>query len=430
MKDRLIVNGEPVLKLPFRLLQPEIPSTTYLTHGIHSHPAKFIPQIPRYFISKYSKRGETVLDPFCGSGTTLLEAMITGRNAIGIDINPLAILIAKVKTTPIEASKLKKEGKRLLANIQQCKNDNLETPTFPNVNHWYEPEAKIELARIKKCIDKYKKKDGDLYDFFRVTFSTIVRSASNADPRISKPTKTKRMRKLLEKGRNFHIVEDFEKQLENNIKAMAELDEEINKLNNSSRIRVGHVTLIEQDARCIGLPEESVDLIVTSPPFINAQNYYRTFKLQLFWLELINPQNGSNFHRSFIGSNGILARDYLELHLFGYDELDKIIKKIYKSDKKRAFVVYKYFQDMKQVLRQFKRVLKPRKYCCMTLSDNTIRGINIPTHKFIIWIAEDLGFNTILVGADPIRNRSLMTKRAETAGLMDVEWAMIFRKKT
>ena len=426
--DVMIVNYKPVLKFPFRKLVPEIPSTSYLTHGIHSHPAKFIPQIPRFFINEYSEPRQTVLDPFCGSGTTLLEAMITGRNAFGIDINPLARLITKVKTTPIEVSKLNKEKNELGEDIRSCSENNLKVPNFPNRRHWYKPEAEIELAKIKKCIEKYKTKDRDLYDFFRIAFSTIVRSASNADPAISKPTRTKRMRKILEKGREFHIVEDFEKQLETNIKAMAELNNEIHKQKGSFQIKPGKVKLIGEDARYIKLPKESVDLIVTSPPFINAQNYYRSFKLQLFWLELIDPYIASNFHRSFIGSNNVLVKDYKERHLLGYEDLDETIKKIYEKDEKRAYVVYKYFKEMKQILHRCKDLLKHGKCCCLTLSDNTIRGINVPTHKFIVQIAEDACFKIILIGADIIRNRSLMRKRAETAGVMDVEWAIVFRK--
>src|SRR3989304_2958664 len=74
-----------------------IPDMGYLTHNIHAYTAKLIPQIPRYFIEKYTSREDVVFDPFCGSGTTLLEAMLLARNAIGIDINPLATLISEIK---------------------------------------------------------------------------------------------------------------------------------------------------------------------------------------------------------------------------------------------------------------------------------------------------------------------------------------------
>lgn len=425
----IIVDDEVVQKVPFRRLIPEIPSTTYITHGIHSHPAKFIPQIPRYFITKYSQRGQIVLDPFCGSGTTLLEAMITGRNSLGVDINPLARLITKVKTTPIGTRRLKKAATDLLEDIRVCSEDDLKIPDFPNRCHWYEPEAEIELAKIKKCIEKYKAIDEDVYDFFRITFSKIARSASNADPGISKAYKSKKMRELLEKGRKFHVAEDFERQLKINTKAMDELNRTL--LSQKAFFQTEPMAkLIGEDARKIELPDDidEIDLIVTSPPFINAQNYYRSFKLQLFWLELINPHKTGKFRRGFVGSDSVQARDYKELHLSEYNELNKIIKKIYKKDPERAYVVYKYFEDMKHVFEQCKNTLGKGKYCCITLGDNTIRRIRVPTHKFIIRQIEDAGFETIIVGADIIRNRSLMSKRAETAAIMDVEWAMVFRK--
>src|SRR5690348_9856531 len=81
-------------------------STNSTTNTIHPYPAKFIPQIPRHFIEQFSNPGDTVYDPFLGSGTTAVEANILGRNAIGNDVNELAILISKVKTTPIPNKKL------------------------------------------------------------------------------------------------------------------------------------------------------------------------------------------------------------------------------------------------------------------------------------------------------------------------------------
>ena len=79
-----------------------IQDKNYLTHGIHPYPAKFVPQIPGAIIDAYSKPGDTILDPFCGSGTTLLESIIRGRNALGIDINPIATLISRAKVTPLK----------------------------------------------------------------------------------------------------------------------------------------------------------------------------------------------------------------------------------------------------------------------------------------------------------------------------------------
>src|ERR1051325_4820957 len=83
-------------------------STRYLTHSYHSYSAKYIPQIPRYLISNLTKRNDLILDNFVGSGTTLVESKVLGRHAIGVDINPLACLVAKVKTTNIHKPDLEK----------------------------------------------------------------------------------------------------------------------------------------------------------------------------------------------------------------------------------------------------------------------------------------------------------------------------------
>src|SRR6188472_626342 len=82
-------------------------NTRYSTHSYHPYSAKYIPQIPNYLISNFSERNDLILDNFMGSGTTLVESKILGRHAIGVDINPLACLIAKVKTTNIQSAELK-----------------------------------------------------------------------------------------------------------------------------------------------------------------------------------------------------------------------------------------------------------------------------------------------------------------------------------
>ncbi len=84
--------------------------TGYLTHNIHPYPAKFIPQIPNALIQEPSAVGDTVADIFCGSGTTLLEALLLKRHAIGIDANPLTVSINRVKTTPLTESDLEALG--------------------------------------------------------------------------------------------------------------------------------------------------------------------------------------------------------------------------------------------------------------------------------------------------------------------------------
>src|SRR5437870_399960 len=83
------------------------------THYLFRFPAKFHPPVARCLIERYSREGDVVLDPFCGSGTLLVEALLSGRDAIGVDIDPVAAFISRVKSTPIDPAELERAFKRL-----------------------------------------------------------------------------------------------------------------------------------------------------------------------------------------------------------------------------------------------------------------------------------------------------------------------------
>src|SRR3989344_9578012 len=135
--------------------------TKYSNHGFHTYPAMMIPQIARRLIETYGKNASVILDPFMGSGTALLEAKLhpNFKKAYGIDINPLALLISKAKTTPINPELLWKEYSKL---IHRCSEDqkaanfkekSIPAPSFFNIEFWFKPEVTRDLAIIKNNID-------------------------------------------------------------------------------------------------------------------------------------------------------------------------------------------------------------------------------------------------------------------------------------
>jgi len=136
----------------------EAPANTGL-HAIHPYPAKFIPQIPRQLIQLFGleERG-VLLDPFCGSGTTLVEAINAGRDAYGVDLNPLACLISRVKTTPLPGA-LDTIARQVTARAQELlSSETVQVPCILRLDHWFKLDVQKaltvligEISHIPSC---------------------------------------------------------------------------------------------------------------------------------------------------------------------------------------------------------------------------------------------------------------------------------------
>jgi DNA methylase len=146
------------------------------THGIHPYPAKFIPQIPQALISAlHPGDGTAVMDPFCGSGTTLVEAALADIPAVGVDLHPLACLISKVKVTLLSRS-LTDAAEDALQRAPQTNN---MPPAIPALDHWFRQDVQRALAALIRSIDA--EPDPDVRDALRVAFSSIVVRVSNQE---------------------------------------------------------------------------------------------------------------------------------------------------------------------------------------------------------------------------------------------------------
>lgn len=159
------------------------------THYLHKYPAKVLPYIPIYFLSseEYASKKETVLDPFCGTGTVLLESIMHPyftRKAISVEINPLARLIAKVKTTHLNVSELEDVAEALYERIEQFSSD-VSLPEFGNRDLWFSKRVQGKLGTIRLCIEDVE--NDDYKDFFLASYSSIIRDVSFADQKIAPP---------------------------------------------------------------------------------------------------------------------------------------------------------------------------------------------------------------------------------------------------
>lgn len=417
--DVLVIYGEIPLNVPN---ESYLSITRTRSNSVHSlgnpQPAKFIPEIPRWAIRKFSEKGEIVLDPFVGSGTTMVEARLLGRNSYGIDHNPLARLIAKVKSTPLEYELIVKEKRKLeTAMYNNIGLRDINLPTFRNRDFWFDRSASEAIAIIRESIEK-SVENNDVKDFFMVVLSEVVRKVSKVGYGQILPAKrSKRTRKDLQVSRK-DVYDCFLKQLKTDIVSIREFSFKADKN--------VYAEIVGDDARQIRVPQE-VDLIVTSPPYINSHHYIWSNKLRLLQLKLVDDKKRLELMRKEIGTEEFSAKEYNELGKTGIDELDEKISRIYHGDeykasgnqnKIRARSVFQYFRDMRTHLTKAYNVLRKGSHYVFVVGDNKICKVHIPTADLLAKIAEEIGFEKISRFHIVLKNRTLNLPR-------NVPWADI-----
>jgi len=276
----------------------------YLTHWIYPYKGKFHPKMIRALMNIMKiQNGETLFDPFVGSGTAVLEAQILGINAVGLDISPLCVLISKVKTESVDV-----------------------------------------LDEIKKYKDFYLfKKGGKEPSDERVkNFYKVAEMMAHSDQS--------------RRGKNFEssFVSDA-------LKMIASVEDYSNAIKKHN-LKIGKTKIIEGDTRKINLKDESVDGIITSPPYSIALNY--------------------------------VANDAHSLKALGYD-LDKI-KEDFIGVRGTGLNKFElYDKDMEKAYSEMYRVLKKDKYCAVVIGNVTFQGQEINTTQNVIDYCEKIGFKTI-----------------------------------
>lgn len=430
------------------------------THLLHRYPAKLLPYIPIYFLSSsLAELNDTVLDIFAGTGTVLLESIIHPfhpRRAYGVEINPLGRLICQAKTHALDPDKLRESARDLFERIRSFAGTPVP-PEFPGIDFWFRPKAKQGLALVRECIETANL-ESECRDFFWASFSSIIRDMSRADPRVPPPVrltaKTVKkfgedqrdlMQKALRRKQRARASTLFRQAVVRNIERMGELWEPRSSGRSENRPLA---SIVWDDARSLAqapylgkgsldksaatpLADNSIGIVITSPPYINAQKYVRTTKLELWWLDLIEPSTDglSEFAKQFVGTERVPCEEYNELQLLGNRTADEVLKRIYRSSPERAGIVSRYFRDMRVVMAEACRVLKPGGYFILVLGDNTVCGNVVENHNILAEIAqEDIGFSLETILVDQIRSRGLITKRHETAGLIADEWVLMLKK--
>lgn len=350
------------------------------THGFHTYPAMFIPQVAQRLLLTYSKKGGTVCDIFCGSGTALVESKLLGRNSYGIDLNPLAVFLAKVKTTPINPKLLSKEYIKLLSRISKIKENTIERPQFKNLEFWFKDKVIVDLSKIKKAIKEIKNKK--IQNFFLVAFSEIVRKSSNTK---KGEFKLVRIKKDDLKKYSPDVLKIFRQKTESNIRGMEEFYREVDK-NTWAKVILG------DSSKDNGIKEKSIDCIITSPPYGDSRTtvaYGQFSRLSAQWIDIFdNPDNAFGVDNELLGGRAVKELT----HSLSSNYLSESLQKIAKKDEKRAKDVLSFYIGLNECLKRAYKILKPKKYFCIVIGNRLVKQVRIPTDFIITELSQKIGF--------------------------------------
>ncbi len=386
------------------------------SHGLHKYPAKFFPELPRWLIQKYSKIGDVILDPFMGSGTTNVEAMLLGRHSVGIDIDPFARLLTKVKTTKLNVDELEDSTDYLLNSLIKFEPNKItitDLPNFPYIDNWFNQDILNELAYIKKLIINSKYSE-DIKDFQKICFSSIIRSVSNADNNCTRTVIRKKLNK------NIYPSLALTKFAETLLLNSYRMTEFSSYLSTNVSVEIP----VDNDAKNIKYPTNYFDLALTSPPYANAVDYPRTHQLEMYWLDLINGSLTS-MKKKHIGTESVSIDEYKYLHKIGIINADKVIESIFKKDPRRAFIAYKYLADMEMNLKEIRRVLKKEGKYVIVVGNNKIRGFNFENWKYLMNLSERVGFKVNIYFGSEIIKHFIKIPRDER---INTDWIIVLEK--
>ena len=261
--------------------------TQCLTHGFHPYTAKFIPQIPRRLIKMYAQEvGDRILDPFCGSGTTLVEAKLVGMPCMGIDINPLAIIIANAKVTPIAKEQLK-DFMLWLNYLKQEDPEKFHASYIylSDDRDWFREDVLGQIEIILEKLDTLE--DFNTRNFVNVALSSVLKGASNARMDRVEPTLPKSPI-YVDYKHYCRVVNNLTRE----INVFARLYHKLRRMEKSLRLFLcqaanAKTIAILGDARKLDelqsdfLQKESIKLVVTSPPYGLAFDYQKIHRLSI-----------------------------------------------------------------------------------------------------------------------------------------------------
>lgn len=407
--------------------------TLWGPHGYHRYPAKFIPQLVRRIIDDYSLPEESVGDPFLGSATTGIEALRAKRTFYGSDIHPVALLISRAKCIPLEPEYLCNVWNDVERTISSFPHLGRRTLTLEEIeyisslhvarasaeerlNYWFPTLHRTILALILKAVCALS--DDKIRTFFLCAFSNILRCCSIWLSGSTKPQKD--LRKTL-----GNPVEEFSRQVQSMLKRNALYWQDLQRGSILSEAIESRLHIMQEDVRHLSLPDETLDLLVTSPPYATCYEYSEMHQLTQLWFEKygIFPRSSLDYIGTKVVSRRQVALEQA-ISFTGFSSADEALQQLQclaqghiASDVSQEVRALRYyFQDMHAALRECARVVKLHKRMALIIGDSCRRGVPIPTSQTLSEMAEEVGFTVEKRIVRRIPGRVLVPTRDKQTG--------------
>ena len=397
---------------------PDGLQTAMYTHTLHRFPGKFVPQVARELLSLVGATAHSLIgDPFCGSGTTLVEASVTGIPIVGMDLDPLAVLISQAKTMVLSPRHLAEVKLYWDASIGMENPDRLEN-AVPNLYHWFKPDTARQLEFIKQKAMRLE--DEDLRLFSLVVFSSIIRRVSNADDQTQKTYVSGTLKK--------------EPPSPSDIFQLA-IDRATRGMESYAIARKAAVSIQKGDARKWH-SQEKLDGIITSPPYIDSIDYVYNQLLEYFWLYeilgLVSVDDVKTFRAEPMGfrrTDVVTGLRRLSVASpLAAEILEPKLAKIQTASKKEAENVVGYFEDFEQHLKSANRNMKPGSIYALAIGESHIRGVQIPTPTILAALFCSSGFELVGTCSYMIKRHYMKFPRRSNSGKINLDYIYCFRK--
>jgi len=382
-------------------------------HRLHPYSARFPSELPERAILEFTATGDSVFDPFCGSGTSAVAALALGRKCIVSDIDTLAGMLTRLKCTPLPqsdydewkteyAAQLKERIARLksawkdsfttVGEFMLATDLHFEIPSFPQVRYWFPANVIAALATISQLARSSS--DNHLQDTALVALSSCIISKWPSTLSYAMDVDHTRPHRRFQQISFDRVLDSYLRRLDRVTACLGQL----NRLYLGAGVTDPHLRALvhcPHDARTPleDLLDESQALVVTSPPYFTAVDYPRAHRLSLCWMTG-RPSATLVSRRSYIGlrqAGAFAMNDWLRNH----KKVRSLLPPPLRDNEGSLKKLCAFFSDLEQVLTQVLRSLRPGGHGVFVIASNVVHGCRVPTDEVLLALARSLSFSIV-----------------------------------